>query len=93
MPADDACQPIDRCQFELFCPVTSMEEMTIKRSKAGCELEWPWKGLLFSVVKNDEFLLVGEGGVGKKLQCAAGQSNTIALSGIAHLFSTTIKRQ
>ncbi len=65
---DDACQLIDHVGFELFLPVASMEEMTIKCSKAGCG----WNGLgmmgrlLFSVVNIDNFCW-GAGGVRKEV--------------------------
>jgi hypothetical protein len=31
-------------QFELFCLVAGVENMTIKHSEVGCGLERPWEG-------------------------------------------------
>jgi hypothetical protein len=83
VPTDDACQPIDRDQFEPVFPVPSMEEMTIKCSEAGCGLEWPWDGgaaIIFSG-EHRQIFVGGMEGLGKKLQFAAGRSNTIAPPG------------
>ncbi len=69
-----------------------MEEMTIKRSEVGCGIEHPWEGRVAIILSGEnQQIFVGGWGLGKKLQFAAGKSNTIFCL-VAHLFNTTIKQ-
>jgi hypothetical protein len=51
-------------RFELFCPIASLEDMTIKCVKAGWGLEQPWEGGAANIFsgENNNFFVGGRGG-------------------------------